>query len=152
MGKKLSELDFMTEAQDLLDKGFIGYAVLTIEGLDGVEEGLLFFREGRLVGAIYDFLKYGVTVYAQDALPAVFNAAAAEHGVLDAYSLSRQQMELVSAFQGKMVLANPLEKKDLLKLKADSYSDYYARKFLGGKLKSEATRAEILKRFGLGKL
>ena len=152
MGKKLSETDFMTEVEELLDKNFIGYAVLTIEGLDGVEEGIVFFQEGTVIGAIYEFTKYGVQTFAKDALPAVFNAAAAEHGIIDAYSLSKQQMELVGAFQDRMVLEKPLEKKAILKFKSKEYSDYYAKKFLGTKLKSEETRAEILKRFGLGKL
>ena len=58
-GLKLSQEGLSQTALALSREGFTGYLVLTIEGVDGVEEAVLFFKGYEIIGALYEFTRYG---------------------------------------------------------------------------------------------
>ena len=151
-GLKLEGTDFLQQALELSKQNFIGYLVLTIDGFDGFEEGLLFLKSGECIGAVYDYLKYGKTLYGEEALPAVLNASSAEKGVLDVCSLTAQQLDLVMAFNDRILLPQNKAVKDLSSLKTRSFESSFAKKHLAGLLEAEESKFEILKKFGLGRI
>lgn len=151
-GLKLEETDLVKKIAEYLKEKFVGYLVLTIEGFDGVEEGLLFLKNGQAIGAIYEFTKYGKIIYGEEALPVVINAGAAEKGVIDICALTSQQLDLVLAFNDKILLKKNRSAKDIHGLKPRAFDDSHAKKHLAGLLEKEASKLEILRKFGLGKI
>ncbi|MFH1255727.1 MAG: DUF2226 domain-containing protein [Candidatus Diapherotrites archaeon] len=138
--------------EELLGKGFSGYLVLTIEGFDGLEEGVIILRNGSVVGAVYEYSKYGVVVEGPPALQQFFNALGAAVGVMDVVALSQQQTELVMAFHEKMALSRPHAKKDLISFYTQEYSPYFAQNILSTIVKRVESKHEVFKKLGLHEL
>lgn len=138
--KKLSELSA---------KAFSGYLVLTIEGYSGIEEGMLLFRNGELTGSAFEFVKFNETVFSEDALKLTANAFAASNGIVDIVELSRQQAELVIAFNDKMAFSRQVQPKDLSRLMPSNYDIGLVKSFVGEKLRREESRLDVLRKLGL---
>ena len=52
-GINLKEVDGRRLVETFYDKNFSGYLVSTIEGFDGLEEGVLLFKGGSMAAAFY---------------------------------------------------------------------------------------------------
>jgi hypothetical protein len=151
-GLQLSQEGLSQTALALSREGFTGYLVLTIEGVKGVEEAVLFFKGFEIIGTIYEFSRYNKTIYGDEAFKLSLNAGAAEHGVMDVYSLTKQQLDLVLAFNNKILLRAPVGIRTLHSHKVKAFKSELSEKYLTGLIQKKHSKLEVLKRFGLGRL
>lgn len=149
---KTNEFDLVKKSIELMKENFNGYVVITAEGYQGVEEGILFFKKGIIVGSLYEYSKYKRFVYGDSALPMVFNVSKANFGIADIYSLTSQQLDLIIAFNEKLVLQDAVSENDVKKYAVKSYSKDFAVSALSDKLKKEESRYDILRRLGLNRI
>lgn len=149
-GLSLQGLNVKQKWSQLMDSGFSGYVALQIEGFDGLEEGLLLFRNRQMEGAIYEYLKFDVTVVGDMALTHCLNASGADFGVLDVVSLSNLQVDMAIAFDEKIKLSAPVDKKALERLSFASFEPGLAEKTLSAAVKQDGVgRNDLFKKFGL---
>lgn len=148
----LDELDVRGLISALVEKQFTGYIVNTVGGTAGIEEGVLLFKHGILVGSFYDYSNYGVIVFGKDAVAFVFNSFAAQKGVVDIMSLSTQQADLITAFNDRLKLTITFKKSDLLGLIRANYDSGFAQKALANVVDNGETRKNVMKRLGLSEL
>ena len=150
--KPFSEIAPFKRLEKLLDSDFDGYFVATIEGISGLEEGLLLIKEKKILGAVFDPLRINKQVYGPIALRLVFNLLKAKKGVFDLNKLSRQQIDLIIAFNDRITLLKPVEKQLLSKLEPGSYQGALVSKILELEIKSSSSRHNLLKKLGLGSI
>ncbi|MAG22257.1 MAG: hypothetical protein CL943_03050 [Candidatus Diapherotrites archaeon] len=146
----LKGTDIKQKISTLLEQGFTGYLVLTVEGRSGIEEGLLLLKNGLAVGAIYEYVKFAKSFYGDHAFEQLFNSSLAEFGVMDIGSLSKQQVELIIAFNEKIEFKKALEPKELEKLVPKKFDADVAEKALGKKFKKKESKFDVFKKLGLG--
>ena len=125
---------------------FSGYIVVTVYGYAGVEEGILLFRNGIIVGSLFTYDTSNQTIEGEEALLRTLNAFKAKYGVLDINSLSKQQVELTITFKDLMKVKE-YQLKDLVKMIPKTYSTQYFES--GIKESKEKSRYEIMKKMGL---
>lgn len=153
-GVSLKETDLRKEIKDLSDKNFSGYIAVTLEGFDGVEEGILLFKKGFGVAAIYEYTKYGVTVLGDFALAQFFNGSASSYAVMDVIELTSSQIDMSIAFNEKIKISVPMNAKAVEKLYKKKFEDKYAKNTLEqalSKYKKES-KEDLFKKFGLAEL
>ena len=150
--KNFTEIAPFEKLKQILDSDFDGYFVAVIEGISGLEEGLLLIKEKKIVGAVFDSLRLNKQVYGPLALRLVFNLLKAKKGVFDLNKLSRQQIDLIIAFNDRITLLKPVEKQLLSKLEPNSYQEALVSKILELELESSASRHNLLKKLGLGSI
>lgn len=134
-----------------LQKGaFSGYAVATIEGVTGIEEGVLFFLDGKVVGSAYTLDNADIVSFGNVALPLFFNCLAAPFGVVDVVSLSRQQIELILALEEKIQAEE--SRQGLRSLWNSKYDSSKVSKLLPSKSgRSEGQpKTELIESLGIG--
>ncbi|HIH10147.1 MAG TPA: hypothetical protein HA254_05785 [Candidatus Diapherotrites archaeon] len=148
-GLNLREMDLRRLLEGFYDKGFSGYIVATIDGYDGVEEGVLIFKDGGMVAALYDYDQHGLTVMGDGAMPHVFNSFAAEYVVADIVSLTNQQVDLVTAFNDKSKLLKVVGKSDVGRMIPRIYSAELAKSTLKELVKKDESKSELFKKLGL---
>ncbi len=136
----------------LADKLFSGYVVCGSEGSEGMEEGILLFKRGEVIAAIYEYCKHRQDSFGDKALPQVMNSFLAPHGVVDIVSLGLSRVDLVTAFNDKIKLPKTIPKKDIPKYLPKSYTRNFAENELKGIEKEEKSKYDIFKRLGLGQL
>jgi len=141
--------NFVAGIAELVKTGFTGYFILTIEGYSGIEEGVLFIREGQVIGASFEYPKYGVSVFGDSAAKQFFNALAAKHGVADVCELSKQQLELITTFNEKTILEKQITEKDLERITPKSYTSGFAKQTLGKVIEEQESVHNVFKRAGL---
>ncbi|HLC79322.1 MAG TPA: DUF2226 domain-containing protein [archaeon] len=151
-GLNLREMDVKRLVEGFYDKGFSGYVVITLEGYDGLEEGVLIFKEGGMLAAMYEYDLHGFTVFGDQALPQVFNSFAAEYVVGDIVSLSNQQVDLVTAFNDKSKLLRVVNKSDIGRLIPKIYSAEFAKSVLREVVKKDESKSDLFKKLGLSGL
>jgi hypothetical protein len=144
---KTKDTDMLKMIQELMQKEFTGYIIVTIDGYNGIEEGALLFRKGVLIGAGYEFMKHDIVVEGNKALGIVLNAFKAKHGIIDVYTLTLQHMDLVIAFHEKMLINVKIEPKTLQKMYPKEFSDKYAKDII--KQKEELSKYDIFRKVGL---
>lgn len=148
----LKETNIASKLNSLLQQAFTGYLVLTVEGRSGMEEGIVLLKNGAIVGAIYEYIKFGKIFYSNAALGQLFNAALAEFGVIDIAALSKQQVELIIAFNERIELSQQLSQKDLQKLLPKKFNAEIAEKALGKELKKRESKFDVFKKLGLARM
>jgi hypothetical protein len=149
---KLNQNNFSAKAIELIKQKFSGYMNITIEGFDGLEEGTLIFREGKIIASAYEYLKYGVIVNGDAAIAQTFNAGSASFGVFDVIAFRSTDAELTVAVNPKIRLSVEVSPGDIKKLTHKTFSSSYARKVLSMVMKSSTHRDEIMKKLGLGEM
>jgi len=148
----LREFDARGTVTGLFDRLFSGYLVVTIDGFGGMEEGVLLFKKGVLLGSIYEYTNYDIVVFGEPAMVQSINAMSAQYGVVDVYSLSNQQVDLVTAFNDRVKISRAIQKRELSGLFGREFSDQYARQVLSGVLKEHESRETVFKKLGLSRL
>lgn len=137
----------------LMEKKFNGYACVTIRGRTGIEEGVILFHNGNIVSCDYEYYKYNARFVAEEALARNLNAFIAPKGVLDSFSLSSYQIQLVMTLNEDCNLKSDIISPSMLQFpEAFSYSFEEA---LAGPVKKEDRGVErnvLLKRYGLSKM
>ncbi len=141
--------DFVETIAELMKTSFTGYVVLTIEGYSGIEEGVLFLSNGQLVGASFEYSKFGTSVFGDSAAKQFFNALSAKYAVGDVCELSKQQLELITTFNEKAILEREISEKDLRRLIPKKYTEAYAKQTLGKTLEKQESMHSVFKRAGL---
>lgn len=134
-----------------LKKGMLtGYIVLTLDGYDGFEESVLMFRKGEVVGCVYEYLKWGVVLNGEKALPYFMNSVNANFAVYDIYSLTLQQIDLVLAFNEKFKLSKDVINREERKFERRvAFSDDYAKKIIFSLKKEQPNKFDIIKKLDL---
>ncbi|MFA4855009.1 MAG: DUF2226 domain-containing protein [archaeon] len=150
--KAFSESNPFEKLAGLLRTGFDGYLIATIEGVSGLEEGLLLIRDKEITGAVFEALRINKQLFGPEALRLVFNLLRAKKGVFDVNRLSRQQIDLIIAFNEKLVLSKPLDESLLLKLEPSSYQPALVSKAFEIELESTDSRHGLLEKMGLGSI
>lgn len=148
-GVNIREIDAKKLIEGFYEKEFSGYLIVTLEGFDGLEEGVLLFKAGVLHAVFYEYDLYGVTVFGDASVPHFFNCLAAPYLVGDIVSLSDQQVDLITAFNDKSRLAKTVGKNDLQRLIPKAYSTELAKSVLSQYVKKEESKKDIFKKFGL---
>ncbi len=148
----LREMDAKRLLEGFFDKKFSGYLVNTLEGFDGIEEGVLIFRDGELIASLFEYELHGITIFGDAAIPHVFNSFAAVYVIADIISLSNQQVDLVTAFNDKSKLLKQISRNDVGRLIPKAYSGEYAKSVLTNIVKKEESKVDIFKKLGLSGL
>jgi hypothetical protein len=112
LGKGSIPIDFVSMAQDLSSKAFNGYLILSVKG-NFVEEGIIFFKSGLIIGCIVECLAVERTLKGNDALEFFFNQTKGK-GFFHLVELTRSQVDLITAFDEKL-LVNKIDLKELPK-------------------------------------
>ena len=133
--------DFSALAGQLNSKRFSGYVIQSVKS-HYIEEGTLFFREGEAVACVAECLALGRTVKGKEAFDFFLNQTKGM-GFFQAVELTRSQVDLVTAFDEKLLLGDKINLKDLPKLIPIAFS---------GKFEPEARGADLLESYGLGEL
>ncbi len=139
-------IDFFALLKELKDKAFNGYITLAVQGLGGIEEGIVVFDNGKIVASFYDYLKYNKQVFGDLAFQRTVNASAAKYGVLDIFQLTNDQVQLILAFN-EQAICLPSE-GDIKKLRTEEFSPFFEEQ-----VKESApigTKGDLLKKFKLG--
>ena len=148
----LEQNKFSDRMVELIKSRFSGYVNLTIEGFDGLEEGTLIFREGKIIASAYEYLKYAVVVNGNSAIAQTFNAGVAKHGAFDIISFRSTDAELTIAVNPKIRIDVDVSPNDVKKLTHSAFNPSYARKVLSMIMKSSSKRSEIMKKLGLSSM
>ncbi|MCX6803904.1 MAG: hypothetical protein NTY48_05030 [Candidatus Diapherotrites archaeon] len=134
-------LDIVAKVGELSSMRFNGYLVIAVRG-QFVEEGILFFREGEIIACIVECLAIEKTFKGKDALEFFFNQTKG-FGYFQCVSLSKSQVDLVTAFDEKLLLGSKIDLKDIPKLLPSAFSPKFYR------LPSQKSTLDV---FGLGDL
>jgi hypothetical protein len=132
--------DLVSVSQKLSDQKFSGYLILTIRG-HFIEEGVLFFREGEISGAIVECLALQSTIKGTEAISYFLNETKGV-GFYHCVELTKSQVDLITAFDEKL-LAPKIVLKDLPKMIPNAFLPKFER---AGEKKS------ALETYGLGEL
>lgn|GEM_PF-1032784 len=101
-------------AGQLSNKNFNGYVIQTVRG-SVIEEGVLFFRDGVLNACCVECLATNQFVKGIEAIPLFFNQTKGK-GFFQVVELTRSQVDLVTAFDSKLLLTSKIDLKDIAKL------------------------------------
>ncbi len=151
-GVDFNGVDARKLVESFYEKKFSGYLVMTLQGVKGVEEGILLFKEGSLVAAFYEYCLPGITVFGDASVPHVFNSFAGEFVAADIVSLSNQQVDLVTAFNDKSKLNKPVSKGDIPKMIPKVYSTKFAEGVLSQVDPGNSSKKDLFKKLGLSGL
>lgn len=106
--------DFIELAQRLSDRTFNGYVVQSVKG-SLIEEGVLFFREGNIVACVVECVGSKKIVKGDEASSFFFNQTKG-NGFFHVIELAKSQVDLVIAFDEKLLLSSKIVLKDIPKL------------------------------------
>ena len=118
-----------------------GYIVLSIKA-HYIEEGALLFKEGEMVASFVECMALGKSLKGREAFDA-FLSQTKTNGFFQVVELTRSQVDLVTAFDEKLLLGSKIALKDLPKLIPNSFVSRFER--------SEKERS-LLDAYGLGEL
>ncbi|MBN2127724.1 MAG: DUF2226 domain-containing protein [Candidatus Diapherotrites archaeon] len=144
--------DWRKKISDFDSQRFTGYIVITLQGIDGIEEGVLAFLHGKAIACFYEFTKFDLSVFGEKALPMFFNSLNAEQGIGEIHETSSQQIELIVAFNESIKLRKELSRNDLNKFFTSSFTSKYAKETIANALNEMESRSDIFKRVGLTNL
>lgn len=150
--KNLAEIDFPMMLYGLIEEEHTGYVVVTSKTELGIEEGLIILRQGVIAGSYFEFMKFDVTFYGEKALPHVFNAVKAEKGIVEVYSISMHELDLVTAFNEDLKVEKEYSQRDLENMAQESYNLELSEEALKDKISKGATKHDLLMGMGLGSL
>jgi len=146
-GKDIS----LTNARDyllkLLTENFNGYVCATIKAKRGIEEGVILFHNGRIVASSYAYFKYLREYQAEPAMERFLNAMMAKTGVIDSFSLSSYQVQLVMTLNEEASLKNPID-SETLQL-PNSYTTKYEDELAKKVVAETGKQTQIMKNLGL---
>jgi hypothetical protein len=151
-GLALEKIQPIAFLQKFFGSNFSGYVVATIEGYSGIEEGVLFFRDGNPVGAAFSYDNADTAVFGDEAAEMFFNALAAEKGIADVIRLTKQQVDLVVALDERTALQKTIFPETLEKRIPTVYNPEYAQRALRGLERVMTPASDIMKKIGLGEL
>ncbi|MCX6801484.1 MAG: DUF2226 domain-containing protein [Candidatus Diapherotrites archaeon] len=147
-GLKTAESNMFQILVQMLSKGFTGYVVCTAEGPKGIEQGVLLFKKGAVLGSYFEFVSHAIEVNGDPSLRLVLNSFLAKNGIIDINALTIQQIDLITAFQEKILITEEVDTKKLNRLYPKKYSEEFTLEYIKGE-SEEASRFDIFKQTGL---
>ena len=147
-GKPLRSDQIVADVRDMLESNKCGYFCVTIKGETGMEEGLLIIESGNIIGAHYEYMKYGKEYHASEALKRVLNAFFADKGIYDSFVLTTQQIELLKIFNEDLLLLESVSKRSFDGMIPVGFSHEFEKEVIS-EFTKEPEREEILKKRGL---
>ena len=141
IAKAYLPVNFNTIFSELAKINFNGYIIQSVKG-SVIEEGVLFFRDGIFNACIVECLSAGVTLKGNDAFNYFLNETRGQ-GFFQTVKLTRTQVDLVTAFDEKILIKAEVNLKELAKLIPDSFGD---------KFNIPVEKEDILNKYGLGSL
>ncbi|MEM4390875.1 MAG: hypothetical protein QXX06_03360, partial [Candidatus Diapherotrites archaeon] len=123
----------------------------TLNGVSGIEEGALIFKDGFIIASFYEYECNKITIFGKTSLEHVFNSFVAEYCIADIVGLSNQQVDLVTAFNDKAKLEVPLQKGDLGKMLPKIFSKELGLKVISSS-SDKSDKSDIYKKLGLSEL
>ena len=147
-GKYLEQINPKQYVNKLIDEQFNGYLCVAIHGLKGLEEGTIFFHNGNIVSSNYEYFKFNKAYLAEEAIKRSLNSLLAKTGVIDLYSLSSYQVQLILTLNEENNLKEKISRKEL-NFPLSFNEDF--EKQLVIESGEDVSKEELQKRFGLTK-
>ena len=146
-GKPLSDMDPKGYISKSMAEKFNGYFSIAIKGKHGLEEGTLVMHNGDIVSSDYEYYRFNKSFKAEDGFERCLNALYAKSGILDSFSLTSYQVQLVLTLNEE---ANLREKvtRETLKF-PDSFSYSFEESLSAGLPSGELSRIQLFKKLGL---
>ena len=127
VGKVISKaylpVDLELVISELAKIKFNGYLIQTVKG-ECIEEGVLFFRDGVLNACFVECLSAKQTFKGNEAFSYFLNQTKG-NGFFQTISLNRSQVDLVTAFDEKLLFKNKIALKELPKLIPVKFEDKF---------------------------
>lgn len=146
VGKIVSKGSLPLSIVDLIEqcnqKKFNGYVIFSVLG-NFIEEGVLFFRDGVNYAACVECMSVKKSIKGDEAF-SYFLKQTKGKGFFHLVELSRSQVDLVTAFDEKLVLVNKIPLKDIPKLIPNVYEPQFRAEVVESRLD--------LDKYGLGEL
>ncbi len=134
-------IDILTVSNELKKISFNGYIVMSVKG-SCFEEGVLFFRDGDFCAGIVECLFLEKVFKGDSALEYILNQTIG-NGFFQTVQLSRSQVDLITAFDEKLLFLNKINLKELPKLIPSTFKDNFV-------LQDESIN--VLEKYGLNSL
>ena len=133
--------DISSTLQELQAKTFNGYIIQSIKA-SCIEEGILLIRDGKPIASVVECLTAQKLMKSKESLEHFMNQTRGK-GFYQVVELSRSQVDLVTAFDEKMLFGEEIALKDVTKL----IPNVFTEKFAVGESKQD-----IFEAYGLGGL
>lgn len=151
-GASLSEINPKDYMAKLMEEKFNGYMCVTIKGKTGIEEGALIFHNGNIVSSDYEYYRYNKRFVAEEGLKRMLNSLVASKGVVDSFSLSPYQVQLVMTLNEDCNLRNEVMSVSSIDF-PNAFSPAFEDSLSGEKVEGKGYEKELLlKKYGLAKL
>jgi hypothetical protein len=141
ISKSYLPISFEKISLELQKIRFNGYIIQTVES-SSIEEGALFFREGEFYACVVECMAREKIFKGDSAIPFFLNQTRAK-GFFHTIQLTRSQVDLVTAFDEKLLLKNKLPLKNLPKIIPLEFEDKFAE---------NNSEEDVLEKYGLSSL
>jgi hypothetical protein len=125
MAKEFLPDDIQKIILDLNKKNFSGYIVQSVSE-SCFEEGVLFFKEGELLGAVTECKEAGNELKGNEAFVQFLNQTKGR-GYYQIVKLTESQVDLVVAFDKKILMGSKINLKGLPKLIPSKFEDKFTK-------------------------
>ncbi|MDD3083741.1 MAG: hypothetical protein PHP82_01840 [Candidatus ainarchaeum sp.] len=134
-------VNIVTVANELKKINFNGYIIMSVNK-NCFEEGVLFFREGDFYAAMVECVFAEKNFKGDNAIEYILNQTVG-NGFFQTVQLVRSQVDLVTAFDEKLLFRNKINLKDLPKLIPSTFRDNFIL---------QEQNEDILNKYGLSSL
>ena len=151
-GVALRDVNPKEHVVKLMKEKFNGYTCVTIKGKNGVEEGVLVFHDGNIVSSDYEYYRYNKRYTAEEGLIRTLNAFLASKGVVDSFSLSPYQVQLIMTLNDDCNLKNEIMSESSIPF-PNAFSYSYEDALTETKRETkEYAKDVLLKKYGLSRM
>lgn len=145
-GTKIPKISPRHTIESLMKDKFTGYSAITIHGRTGLEEGIMIYKDGKIIGSEYMYFKYNKRYKSKEALMRSLNALNSRNGIIDTFKLTSHQIQLTKTMNEEAILFESIGKEELEI--PSSFTTGYEEELIEKKTK-ELTKEELLKKYGL---
>lgn len=145
-GKETTSIEPKKYVEKLIDEKFNGYLCVTIHGKQGLEEGVIVFNNGGIVSSNYDYYKFNKSFLGESALERSLNALNSKIGVIDLFSLTSYQVQLILTLNEENNLKEEVTKENLKVL--NYFNEDYEKKLIE-ETGEGMEKVDLMKKFGL---
>lgn len=150
-GRGIREIAIKLKLSNLRLRSFTGYLCVTTKE-ESIQDGMLIIEKGKVIGAVYEYLKFGKIFFGKNALILTMNASIAKKGVVDIFELTESSLGSLKNEFKEGLLKEPIELSDAQishLLPTEFRSDYEEK--VKNLIKAE-NRDAILSRYGIREL
>jgi hypothetical protein len=127
--------------QELVNSGFNGYIIQSIKSWC-VQEGVIFFRDGKVIASIVECSFVKKNLKGDEAFLEFLNQTLVK-GYYQIVELSRSQIDLIIAFDQKLLFSKEIVLKDVTKLIPNKFIERFS---------FDDTKKDVFGAYGLGAL